>query len=113
MPDLERDLRDLARYVAFPETPDVAARVMERLPARRPLRRSPHWRIAIAVALALLVAAGTVLAVPPARRAVADLLGIRGASVVRVDRLPAVPPSRLPLRLGAPVPVERAAARTG
>jgi len=113
MADLERDLRDLASYVAFPEAPDVAARVMGSLAAGPRRRRAPRWRLAAAVALALLVAAGTVLAVPPARRAVADLLGLRGATVTRVDRLPAVPPTRLPLRLGDRVALERAAALSG
>ena len=112
MPDLERDLYDLAPHLDFPETPDVAARVVARLPARPPRRPSLRRRVAAAVSLALLVAAGTVLAVPPARRAVGDLLGIRGASVTRVDRLPAVPPAR-PLHLGEALPLDRAAARAG
>jgi hypothetical protein len=40
----------------------------------------------------LVVAVGAVLAVPPARTAILDWLGLRGVSIVRVDELPPTPP---------------------
>ena len=50
------------------------------------------WRRPVAIALAVLVVAvGAVLAVPPARTAVLDWLGLRGVSIVRVDELPPTP----------------------
>ena len=58
-------------------------------------RRARRWRprtarVAIlAAALLLLLAAGVVAAVPAARHAVLDLVGLRGATVERVPALPA------------------------
>jgi hypothetical protein len=55
-------------------------------------RRRPSRR-ALAVALAVLaVAIGAVLAVPSARTAVLEWLGIKGVDIVRVEKLPSVSP---------------------
>jgi hypothetical protein len=101
MAELDVALRELGRHVEFPPTPDLASRVRTQLvPAatRRSLfRRAPSadaekWRRPVAIALAVLVVAiGAVLAVPPARTAVLDWLGLRGVSIVRVDELPPTP----------------------
>jgi hypothetical protein len=87
MPELEAALRQLGREVEFPPTPDLAAAIRGRL------ERPRTWRRPVAVAFAILVVAiGAVLAVPPARTAVLDWLGLRNVSVVRVDELPPARP---------------------
>jgi hypothetical protein len=105
MAELESTLRELGRELEFPPTPDLALAVRERLDvqvvragARRSLfRRAPSayaekWRRPLAIALAVLVVTiGAVLAVPPARTAILDWLGLRNVSVVRVEKLPTVP----------------------
>ena len=105
---LERELSELR--IEWPETPDLAAAVVGRLHA--PPRRSwwavrPAWQVAVA-AVALLIA--VVMAVPPTRAAVLDLLGLRS---VRIEhREPQ--PSRFgsALALGDPVSLETARRRT-
>jgi hypothetical protein len=87
MPELDVALRELGRYVELPPTPDIASGIRGRLERRRP------WRRPVAIALAVLVVAiGAVLAVPPARTAVLDWLGLRHVSIVRVDELPPTEP---------------------
>jgi hypothetical protein len=89
MPDLDVALRELGRQVEFPPTPDLASSIRGRL--ERPRR----WLRPAAVALAVLVVAiGAALAVPPARTAILDWLGLRGVSIVRVDQLPPTSPVR-------------------
>jgi hypothetical protein len=101
MPELERDLARLGAELRFPETPGLAAAVTERL-AAEPSR--PHSRLilpralAIAFASLLLLAGGVVAAVPGARNAVLDFLGLRGATVERRPTLP--PPARAAPELG-------------
>jgi hypothetical protein len=93
MAELERALSTLE--LAWPETPDLAARVEPRL-APREERRSPRRRTAwIAVGLAILAG----VAASPARSALLDLLGLRGAEVQR--REPPPHPTATPGRLGA------------
>lgn len=94
MNGLEHELRALAPFVEWPETPDVASDVSLRVATPRP-RRRPSRRLALAFAVALLALA-LALAVPPARTAILDWLGIGSARIERVDDLP-------PLRLNAPV----------
>jgi hypothetical protein len=102
MPErLERDLRRLGLELAYPEPPDVAAAIGERLRAEPAPRRSllgPRRPLAVALA-ALAAAVVTALAVPPVRGALFDLLGIGGVTIERVEELPAVAPSQ-DLRLG-------------
>ena len=100
MPELDVALRELGRHVEFPPTPDLASAVRGRLARPRP------WRL-IAIALAVLVVAiGAVLAVPPARTAILDWLGLRGVSIVRVDELPPTPVAER-LDLGRQVTLEK------
>ena len=102
MPELDAALRALGRQIEFPPTPDLASQLRNRL--ERPRR----WGRAVALALAVLVVAvGAVLAVPPARTAVLDWLGLRGVSIVRVDELPPTPPIGQ-LDLGRRVTLEEA-----
>jgi hypothetical protein len=66
----------------------------------RPRRRGARRTLLVTAALVLLLAAAAG-AVQPVRDAVRDLLGIEGATVERVPRLPATPGG---LDLGRPVP---------
>jgi hypothetical protein len=87
---LETRLRELSAEIAFPPTPDLAGAVRERLPAAR----EPWWRrrrVLLAVALSGAALAAGVLAVPSARTAILDWLGIGGVEVRFVDELPARP----------------------
>jgi hypothetical protein len=96
MPDLERELRELADAIAFPATPDLAPGVLERLPTvavERP--RRPRLVLALAVLAAVLVG----LAASPARTAILRFFGIGAVRVELVDRLPAVQPEA-PLTAG-------------
>jgi hypothetical protein len=83
MPELDAALRELGTHLAWPETPDL---VLERL--ERPARR--RW--VLAVALVVILALATAFAVPPARTAILDWLGLRHVSIVQVDTLPPVSP---------------------
>ncbi|MGH3031427.1 MAG: hypothetical protein ACRDNE_11845, partial [Gaiellaceae bacterium] len=105
MNELDQALTRLGSEIEFPETPDVAGAVRGRLagvPRRRPLVRT----LALAFAV-LAVMVGAVLAVPPARSAILEWLGLRGATVERVETLPDLP-SRVStsLELGRRVPME-------
>lgn len=102
MPELDVALTELGRQIEFPPTPDLASQLRDRL--ERPRR----WGRAAVVALAVLVVAvGAVLAVPPARTAILDWLGLRHVSIVRVDELPPTSPVGR-LDLGRRVTLEEA-----
>ena len=94
MSELELRLQALGSQLAFPEAPDLAGAVMGRI--AQPERR-PFWsRRMLAVAIAVLaVAVGAVFAVPPARTAILDWLGIGSAEIRIVDELPEVEPASL------------------
>jgi hypothetical protein len=84
MPELDLVLRELGRHVVFPATPELASGIRSRLG-----ERPRSWRRPVAIAFAVLaVALAAVLAVPPARTAVLEWLGIQGVRIVRVDELP-------------------------
>jgi hypothetical protein len=94
MTDLEQALFRLGPEIAFPETPDVAGAVAQRLAERPPLRRLRRLpaRRTLALAFAVLVVAvGLAMAVPPARTAILEFFGLRGATVERVDELRPLP----------------------
>lgn len=106
MSELDAVLRELGRQVEFPPTPDLASAVRRRLGKRR------SWRRPVALALAVLVVAiGAALAVPAARTAILDWLGLRGVSIVRVEKLPPVPAIGN-LDLGRPVTLAEARRRS-
>ena len=113
MTRLERELAALGSGVEWPETPDVAAAVarsVREAPRDRSFRRRRRLAVAIAVFLAALLA---VLAVPPARTAIFDWLGIGGARIVRVDELPPLPARRDFDVLGRPTTLVAARAGAG
>lgn len=88
MAELELALRELGREIELPPTPDLVSAVRRRLGASR----RTWWQRPIVVAVAVLaVALAAVLAVPPARSAILDWLGIGGARITRVEQLPPAP----------------------
>lgn len=105
---LEQRLSALAAEIDFPTTPDLAPAVTARAGKPTPRRRRMRpARRSLALALgALAVLAAGAGAVPAVRDAVGDLLGLDGATVERVPRLPASPGG---LDLGRPVTLEEAA----
>jgi hypothetical protein len=90
--DLEQALRALGRELDLPPPPDLSAAVGARLrtPARSRGSRRP---LVAALAAAAAVAAAGTLAVPQARTALLELLGMRGATVERVETLPPAGPA--------------------
>ena len=112
MPDLlEQRLAALGSELEFPPTPDLAPAVMAQVSTARPRprRRLVPARRTVAVALALLaLLAAAAAAVEPVRHAVRDLLGLEGATVERVPRLPVTPGG---LDLGRPGTLETATQR--
>ena len=115
MRELEARLRDARDDVAWPETPDLVAAVAARIegvPRRATARRSRRPRLALAVALGLLVPAAAAIAFPSARDDVLDWLGIRGAEVRRVEQPPRATDPR-PNDLGRLVSTEQAGRLAG
>jgi len=106
MAELETALRALGRDVAFPPTPDLEAAIRGRL------ERPRFWRrpLAMGIAVVVVAAIAAVLAVPQSRSAILDWLGLRNVSVVRVEKLPAVP-ARGRLDLGRRVSLDEAKRR--
>ena len=112
MTELERTLTRLGRELAWPETPDLASAVATRLASRRPTRFGLGRR-AVAVGLAVVaVALAGVLAVPSARTAVLEWLGLRSVRIERVAQLPATP-ARGRLELGERMRLAAARAQAG
>jgi hypothetical protein len=108
MTELEQALTRLGEGIAFPETPDVAAAVRAQIAARPAPRRlrMPERRTLAVVLVAVLVAVGAAFAVPPARTAILEFFGLRGATVRKVETLPKVSVSiATRLELGRPLPV--------
>jgi hypothetical protein len=122
MDDLERDLRRLGEDWPWPPTPDFARTVRaavagEPQEGRRRRRRLPSLSLAaeplrVAAVLALLLVV-VVAVVPPARSAVLRVLGIKGARITEVPRLPDRLPRREQLRLGPSVALGEAARAVG
>ena len=102
MPDLERELRALGESIAFPPTPDLAAKV--RLPERAPTLW-PRRVVLVAAVLGAAVVAG--LAIPQARSAILRVFGIGAVRIEYVDKLPAVEPEAR-LDLGPEISAEDA-----
>jgi hypothetical protein len=113
MSELELELRELR--VEWPETPDIAGAVAGRLAAApTPARRRwwqvdrPAWQVAVAAAAVIIA---VVMAVPPARSAVLDLLGFGSVKIVREEPRPSS--FGRALGLGDPVTLEQARRRAG
>jgi hypothetical protein len=104
MPELERELAVLGREVRYPPTPELAQAVADWLGegAAAPSRGgSPRRVVVIAIAIILLLVGVAAAAVPSARNAVLDLVGLRGATVERVTTAPTAP-AVTGLQLGEP-----------
>ncbi|HEY0391637.1 MAG TPA: hypothetical protein VGC63_08010 [Solirubrobacterales bacterium] len=111
MTDFNQRLRQLGAEVEYPPTPPLARAVTQRLDDERE-KPAGSWagsltwppltaRAALLAAVLLLLVAGTVVAaVPAARHALLDLVGLRGATVQRVDTLPEGVKARLGQGLG-------------
>jgi hypothetical protein len=108
MAELEQELRDLARALDFPDVPDLTGRVRARLVAPPPRKRR---RAGLLVAATLVAAVCAALAVPQARTAILDWLGLRGVSVERVPTQPTAPDRPADLGLGSVVGLDEARAR--
>jgi hypothetical protein len=97
MTSLELRLRDLRDEIAFPATPDLAA-AAERVAGARARPARPRWRpLAVALAVALVVAAGVLAFSPGARSAFLEFFRLKGATISRVESLPQVEPVALDL----------------
>jgi hypothetical protein len=108
MTELERALVQLGQGLAFPEAPDVSGEVRRRLASEKPHRLRPRRRMLAIALVVLAVAIGAAMAVPPARTAILDFFGLRGATVQRVESLPRVPAATEDrLDLGRPLPAGR------
>jgi hypothetical protein len=105
---LDRELAELR--IEWPETPDIAGAVAARLAAPAPRRpwwaMRPAWQLAVA-AVALLLA--VVMAVPPTRAAVLELLGLKSVRIEHREPQPSAFGSGLVL--GDPVTLEQARRR--
>jgi hypothetical protein len=114
MPELELALAQIGREVDFPDTPDLAPRVRQRLAAgSRPRRRLMPARRGLVLAFATLaVAVGAAMAVPQSRAAILEFFGLRGVEIQRVEKLPPVP-RQTTLDLGEELTLEQAAAHAG
>src|SRR5205823_2541111 len=92
--DLEVALADLADHLDHPAGAGSAEALRRRLTAPAPGidRRRPVRALLVAAAVLAVVATG-VVAIAPARHAVADWLGIGAVEVRRSDRPPVAAPS--------------------
>lgn len=89
---IDRLLTDSARDVAYPPTPDLAARVQRSPDVGLRPERQPRARLALAtLAAAAIVALAAVLIAPASRSAVAGLFGIEGTDVKVLPTVPATP----------------------
>jgi hypothetical protein len=114
VPELERELRELAPAIEWPATPNLAPAVRRRIEAGPARRLARPGRRALVVAFAvLLVAVAAVMAVPSARTAVLEWLGLRGVTVERVETLPTVSQPTDELAVGELVTADEAADLAG
>ncbi len=88
MSTLETRLLELGAELEFPTTPDLSGAVQGRIAFRVPWWRR---RVLLVAAATIVVAAAGVLAVPPARTAVLEWLGIRGVEIRPIAELPPGP----------------------
>lgn len=114
MAELERDLREVGRLLAFPPEPDLVPDVRARLGEAAPRGFGFARRRALVLALAVLVVAvGAAFAVPSARTAILRFFHIGGETIERVETLPNAP-HRSPIAgLAGPMSVEDATKRAG
>ena len=114
MAELERDLHEIGRLLAFPPEPDLVGRVRARLatpPA--PARRLPPRRVLVLAFAVLVVALGAAFAVAPARTAILRFFHIGGETVERVETLPRASRSSPVAGLAGPMSLAQATERGG
>lgn len=115
--ELESALVDLGQHMEYPPTPDLARRAVlvggaPAVPAWRRLLQHP-LRVALASVLVVLLALFGILAFSPdVRSAVAERLGLRGAPIEQVSRLPD-PNAGIELGLGDRTTLAEARTRVG
>jgi hypothetical protein len=99
MSELELALTRIGRELDYPATPDLAGPVRRRLADGG--RPGVAWRRPLVIALAvLLVGVAGVMAVPQARSAILDWLGIGAVTIRHVEDLPKVEKTQDDLALG-------------
>jgi hypothetical protein len=113
MAELDRDLREIGRLLAFPAEPDLVEGVRARLAAPPPSRRLPRRRMLALAFAVLVVAVGAAFAVAPARTAILRFFHIGGETVERVERLPRAPHRSPVAGLAGPMSLARAVERAG
>jgi hypothetical protein len=113
MAELERDLREVGRLLAFPPEPELVPAVRGRL-ARPPARRRlPGRRVLVPALAVLVVAVGAAFAVAPARTAILRFFHIGGETIKRVETLPNAPRTSPVAGLSGPLSLEQATKRAG
>jgi hypothetical protein len=111
---LERRLLALGTALDVPAAPDVVPAVLAGLPALPRRRRRPAGRVLAVSFAAMLLLVGAAMAVPPSRDAILRVIELRGVSIERVPRLPAIPAgARTGARLGLGRPISLVQARHG
>jgi hypothetical protein len=109
MSELELALRSVGQGLDYPEAPDLAGRVRQRLEERERPREPFLRRRTLVVALAVLaVAVGAVMVVPQARSTVLEWFGIGGVTIQYVEDLPPVERATEDLGLGERVSLAEA-----
>lgn len=110
--DLELQLRAAGRELEFPDAPDIASSVANRIQSEhlQPRWIRPSYVVALALAALIIVASGILILSPDARRAVADLLGVPGIGIQLKDpaESPVAPQSLDDLELGETTSIEEA-----
>ena len=104
MTEFERELLALGEHISFPATPAFSV----------PRARSRAGRGLLLASTLAFVLMATAFAVPQIRHAVLDIVGLRGASIERVKKLPEASPS-CPLGGGGErvATLDEAASRSG
>jgi hypothetical protein len=113
MAELERDLRELGRLVAFPPEPDLVPAVRARLAGPPARRRLPSRRVLVLAFAVLVVGVGAAFAVAPARTAILRFFHIGGETIERVETVPNAPRRSPVAGLAGPMSLEQAAKRAG
>lgn len=91
---LEGALLRVGREMDYPATPAIAARVRDELLVGPPGARRNRLRLLVPLAVAILFALALLFALPTARDAVGQFLGLRGLEIFYVTPTPA--PTNLP-----------------
>jgi hypothetical protein len=113
MPELERELREVGRLLAFPPDPDLVPAVRARLGEAPRQLLVARRRVLVLALAAVVVAIAAAFAVPPARTAILRFFHIGGETIERVDTLPNAPRISPIAGLAGPMSVEDATDRAG